>query len=127
MRHGFLSTTCGTQSSRSHDPSISQIDVTVRMRRQRLVVSDQYQRGSLHGIQSKQEIKDVLAIGAVEITRGLVRKENCGLHHECPRKRDALLFAAGELGRVMCPTIDEADTVEQILGAWLRCRDVVSE
>ena len=71
------------------------------MGRQCLIVCYQNQCGSLDSIQAKEKLENMLAVGTVEISGGLVRKQHGWLHHECTGECNALLFATGELGGVM--------------------------
>src|SRR5437016_6120955 len=57
------------------------------------------------------------SIRAVQVSCGLIRKQHGRLHHECARQRDALLLAARKLCRIMIPTLDQPNTLQEMVGA----------
>ena len=62
---------------------------------------------------AEQQLDDVVAGGAVEIARRLVREHDHRLVGQRPRDRDALLLAARQLRRVVMAAILEPDFDEQ--------------
>jgi hypothetical protein len=58
----------------------------------------------------QQEIDDLLAGGLVEIAGRLIRHEDRRIGRHRTRKRDALLFAAGKLRRIVMQLLAEPDT-----------------
>ena len=63
-----------------------------------------------------QQLEYVAAIGAVEVSGGLIRQQHRRLHHERARERDALLFAAGKLRGIVIAAFRQSDAIEKILG-----------
>ncbi len=90
----------GARLSRDDLP-VGDVDDTVCVRGEARVVRDQNDRGSGLAIQGFEEHDYPLTGGAIEVSGGLVGEENARLVHECASERDALLFAAGELGGKM--------------------------
>ena len=59
---------------------------------------------------------------AVEVAGGLVGEDQLGLRHEGARHGDALLLAAGELGRIVAEPMVESHRLERRAGAFERVR-----
>jgi hypothetical protein len=53
----------------------------------------------------------------VEIAGRLVGQEDCRLHHERPRDRDALLLAPGQHAGPVIQPLAEADALQERAGA----------
>ena len=66
------------------------------------------------------------SVDAIEITSRLVGHQNGRLDHESARQSHALLFAAGELDRVVIQAIPQADAFEQRAGTGDSRRDVAA-
>ena len=62
-----------------------------------------------------QEVEHVAAGRRVEVAGRLVGEDHGGAGDQCPRDRDALLLAAGELGRAMGAPVPESDGLDQRL------------
>src|SRR5437016_1260217 len=77
--------------------------------RQRGVVGHQHQRHAALGVLGEQEIDDLLAGGLVEIAGRLVGHKDGGVGRQRAGKRNTLLFAAGELRRIMMQAVAEPD------------------
>jgi hypothetical protein len=80
--------------------------------RQRGVVRHQHQRHAALRMFGEQEIDDLLAGCLVEIAGRLVRDEDRGVGRQRACQCDALLLAAGELGRIVVQAIAEPDGVQ---------------
>src|SRR5512143_2829717 len=81
------------------DPSVLHRDDAPPPGRYVGVVGHDHNGEPLLAVEVLQELEDVLRIGAVQVPRGLVGKEERGVVDERPRDADALLLAARELGR----------------------------
>lgn len=79
----------------------------------------QYHGGLLFAIESQQEIKNVLAIGAIQVSGWFIGHQNRRLGDESASQRDPLLFAAGELDGVMMSALREPDTLQEFFSAAL--------
>ena len=66
-----------------------------------------------------EEIHDRVAIFGVEVSGGLIGKENHGVANESACDGDALLLTAGELGRVMLGAVGHFDAFEGALDFFL--------
>ncbi len=62
-----------------------------------------------------EKAENLLACLAVEVSRGLVRKDERRVVHERPRDRDPLALSAGKLARAMVEPISEIDALERAL------------
>ena len=62
-------------------------------------VVSRHQHGRSLITHGKQGVHNSGARLRIEVARGLVGDEQGGLSHQCPRNRNALLLAAGELSR----------------------------
>ncbi len=60
-------------------------------------------------VELAQQLQDLRARSAVEVAGGLVGEHDLGLEQQGARDRDALLLAAGELGREVLCAVGEAD------------------
>ena len=83
------------------------------------VVRDQHQRRPRFAIEPKEHLDDRLAGLGVEISGRFIGEENLRPMDESPRQRHPLLFAAGELQRIMFETIGQANLREDIRGFLL--------
>ena len=72
----------------------------------RRVVGDHDQRDT-RGIEALEEFDDLAAGVLVEITGGLVGKQEVGAHHDGASDRDPLALAAGQLVRTVARTRGE--------------------
>ena len=91
---------------------------------ERLFVRDQHHRGALLAIEREQQFEHGAPGGGVEIAGRLVGQQDRRPQGKGAGERDALLFAAGELHRVVIEAAFESDAVEQFAGAVAaaRCR-----
>ena len=80
--------------------------------RQRFVMGHEDQRRRGAAIQLEHQLHDVAARAAVEVTRGLVRKQDSRLRCKGPRNGHALLLSAGQLRRVVSKAVAQADLVD---------------
>src|SRR5262249_40901507 len=60
-----------------------------------------------------QQIKNVLAIFAIEISRWLIRKQDRRIISERPGDGDTLLFTTGKLRRIMMSAVLESNLLQQ--------------
>ena len=65
------------------------------------IVRDEHERGAGAGVQPEQTVNDQLAGLSIEVPGRLVGEQDFWLVDERARQGDALLFAAGELRRIM--------------------------
>ena len=61
-------------------------------------------------------VEDFADFFGVQGGRGLVEEHDLGVHGQGPGDRDALLLAAGELGRVVVAETGQADAGQQLVG-----------
>src|SRR6185312_7838435 len=95
--------------------AIAEADDAAGAARERGVVRDEYYGGARIAIERLDERDDALAGVRVEIAGWFIGEEHARRVREGARQRDALLFAAGQLRRiVMCP-VRESHTVEQVV------------
>jgi hypothetical protein len=52
-------------------------------------------------VEFEQELANATTSDRIQVTRGLVGKQNCRLSNERTRKRDALLLTARQLPRIV--------------------------
>ena len=90
---------------------------------ERSIVRHQHQRGSFALVERDQQFQHMLAVLRVQIAGRLVGQQNRRPNHERAGQRDALLFAAGKLDRVMIAAVQQADAFEQFARALgpVRC------
>src|SRR5678816_567401 len=62
-------------------------------------------------IERLKKVQDFIARFSVEVSCGFVAKQQRGIGHNGPRNTDALLLAAGELGRIVTRTFRQADNL----------------
>ena len=67
--------------------------------------------------EAEEHVEDPSRGLGVEVAGGLVGEEELRAVGERPRDGDALLLAAGELGRAMLEAVAEADGFEELAGA----------
>ena len=80
------------------------------------LTNDQNHSGALLLLQGRHHLKDSSARRRVQVSRRLVGKEQRGSRRECPGDRDSLLFASGELARVVVTSIRKPHSVEESIG-----------
>ena len=73
---------------------------------------DEHQRGAEFVIQIKQQLLDRAAIRAVEITGGLVGKQDFRLVDKRPSQCNALLLTSRKLNRIVIHTRAETDFIQ---------------
>ena len=78
------------------------------------IVRHKHQRGPGAAIQFEHDLDDSAARLGVEIAGRLVGEKNLGPIDKSAGQRDALLFAAGKLGRIMIDALGQPDPLEQI-------------
>src|ERR1700743_1871126 len=76
---------------------------------ERGVVRHQHQRHAALGMFGEQEIDDLLSGGLVEIAGRFVSDENSRIGRERAGERDAWLFAARKLRRIVMQPVTEPD------------------
>src|SRR6266851_5498091 len=86
----------------------------------RVVVGHEHERGARFRVHLEHEVDHARAGRSVEISGGLVGKEELRLNHECARKRHALLLAARERLRVVPQPLGKPDAREHFRRA-VRC------
>ena len=79
------------------------------------IVRDHHGRLAVARDAVPEQLQDLAAGRRVEVARRLVREDDARLRDERAGDRDALLLAAGELGRPVRPPVAEADPVDQLL------------
>ena len=94
---------------RRFDPPGAQPHHAVAALRQREIVGDQHQRGAALRVPGEQELDDLAAGRLVEIAGRLVGDQDRRIRRERAGERDALLLAAGELGRIVVEPVAQAD------------------
>ena len=80
-------------------------------------MGDEDEGGAFDAVEVEEEVEDVRAVGGVEVAGGLVGEDDGRAQDEGAGEGDALLFAAGELDRVVVHAVGEADAGEELLGA----------
>ena len=80
------------------------------------IVGDEDQGGAGLAIAREEEFKDLLAVDGIEVAGGLVGHDDGRFHDEGAGQGDALLFAAGELNRIMIDAVSQSDLIEQLAG-----------
>ena len=83
---------------------------------QAFVMGDQNQGRAAFLVQFEEQVADPLAGMAVEVAGGLVGKQHRGFGGKGSGDGHALLFATGELARVVGQALPESDPVEQGAG-----------
>src|SRR5207247_2012142 len=87
--------------SASPDAPAAQRHHTVAARGERAIVGDEHERGAALRMSCEQKIDDLRPGGLVEVAGRLVGDEDGWVWRERAGKRDALLLAAGKLGRIV--------------------------
>ena len=77
--------------------------------RQRGIMRHQHQRGAALLVAGEQQLDDLAAGRLVEIAGRLVGDEDRRMRRQRARERDALLLAAGQLGRIVIDPLAQAD------------------
>ena len=75
--------------------------------------------GAAVGVQFGQQFHDTLPAGGIEIAGRLVGQHQAWLVDQRTGNGDALLLAAGELGRLVLPPVGQADALQQGEGTLL--------
>jgi acyl-CoA thioesterase I len=101
----------------AHDKAVPQSNHAVRMGGKRGVVRHHNERRSFTPVEFQQKFEHLFAGSSVQIAGGFVRKQNRRTRDEGPRQRDTLLFAAGELHRVVVQAIGQPDARQEFAGA----------
>src|SRR5258708_16058749 len=102
---------------RSFDAPRTQPHHTVAARGQRGIVGDEHERGAALRMSCEQKIDDLRPGGLVEVAGRLVGDEDGWVWRERAGKRDALLLAAGKLGRIVVLPLAQADRGKLACGA----------
>src|SRR5450631_4439062 len=77
------------------------------------IVSNEHERGRGLAISIKEERENMLAIGGVKISGGLICHDDGRLHHKGACKRHPLLFSSRQLHRIVIHAITQADRLKQ--------------
>jgi len=93
-----------------------------RPTRQLQVVGDDDERRARLAVECQQQVRDRPPGLAVEVAGGLVGEQQARAGGEGPSNADALLFAPGELRRIVVESRAEPYALEQVASAVLRCR-----
>ena len=88
------------------------MDVHGATLRQREIVRHQHQRRRMRAIQFEQQIADDATRALIEIAGRFVSEKNARTMHKRTRQCDALLFAAGQLMRIVVAALIESDIVQ---------------
>ena len=94
------------------DPARAQAHGAVAQAGEAGVVGDEHQRRAAVALQREQQVDDLPAGGLVEVAGGLVGHQDRRVGRDGAGDGDALLLAAGELGRVMVQPVAEADRLQ---------------
>ena len=78
------------------------------------VVRHQYQRGSGCGVEVEQQFDDGLSGAGVEIAGRFIGEQQRWPGHERARQCNTLLFATGQLARIMIQASAESDLLEYV-------------
>ena len=105
-----------------HDEPVREADHAARSGGERQVVRDEHDVVPDSRLSSSMQLDDAAAGARVEVARGLVGEQDARAVREGARDRDALLLAAGELGREVIDAIAEADArrAARARGRWRR-------
>jgi len=79
---------------------------------EREIVGHHDECGPALAVQGEHQVDDLFAGGGVEIAGRFVGEQDRRFHDERTRQRDALLFAAGQFGRIVGETVGQPDPVE---------------
>ena len=82
-------------------------------------MGDEYERGTRRGVQIEQQIGNLCTGTGVEIAGWFVGEQHRRSSDESARDRHALLFAPGELTRIMTDPLAQAHTLERFERALL--------
>ena len=85
-------------------------------------MGDQHQGGAKLGIQVKNQIDNGGPRRRVKITRRLVSKEDLGGRRKCSGYGNPLLFATGQLPRIVLHAVFKANPAQQLAGLRLSLR-----
>src|SRR5436190_4550191 len=86
----------------------------------------EYERGVARFMTGEQKLDDLAPCRLVEIAGRLIRDQDRGMRRKGTRKRDTLLLATGQLGRIVVHAIAQADRGKlgcgAIEGVGLACK-----
>src|SRR5579872_2272123 len=97
-----------------HDLAVLERDDPRTVFRDGLLVRDEHDRDAAIVLEALEDVHDLDAGAAVEISGGLVREQDRRIVQQRPRDGDPLLLAAGQLIRMMIDAIGKADGVERL-------------
>src|SRR5262245_34270255 len=98
----------------SHDRSTRQPDCPIRALGERRVVSHEQQRRAGVAIELDEQVDDGTAVLGVEASGRLVGEQDLGPVGERARDRNALLFTARELRRIVVGAVAESNALEKL-------------
>lgn len=122
-KRAFRARRCGRRNSRerqrslAHNEAVAEDDSPIGGIGERLFMRDQDHRGALFPVEREEEFEDGASGGGIEVAGGLVGEEDGRAESEGAGEGNALLFAAGELDRVVIEAAVEADAGEEIASA----------
>lgn len=99
--------------------TVAHVQTPITACRQRRVMGDQHQRGTGIGAQRKQQFDDARAGAGIQIAGRLIGEQDTWGRREGARERHPLLFAAGELARIVAGALMQANSGERRIGALL--------
>lgn len=99
-----------------HDAAVEEMDGTVGVAREALVVRHHADRRAAP-VQFLEQAHHRLAVLRIEVAGRFVREQDHRVAHERPGHRDALLLAARELAREMLRAVQHAHLVERFIHA----------
>jgi hypothetical protein len=115
----------GTRPALQHqrfDQAVAEGDDAVGAAGEVVVVGGDEGRGALVADEAGKGLEHLVAGGRVEIAGGFVGEDDARIVGGGAGDGDALLFAAGELGRTMGAAPADAEEVEQLVGALVGLR-----
>ena len=101
------------------DFSAAHLDDPVSLGRETGIVGHEHQRRACLAIETKEHFNNGLAGLGIEIPGRLIGEHDLRTMNEGAGKRDALLFPAGKLERIVIETVTEADLGEQVFRVLL--------
>ena len=96
--------------------AILQVQLVLAACGQALVVGDQYQGGAVLTVEGEHQLADMRAGVVVEIAGRFIGKQDVRLGGKGPGQGYTLLFAAGELPRIVMQALAQADSLKQCAG-----------
>ena len=97
----------------------------MRAIRQRLFVRHQHHGRVLFPVQRQDQLQNHRSGRAIEVPRGLIREQYRRPQRESARQCHTLLFAAGELHRVVVESVRKPDAVQQPVTNHAAARGVI--